>query len=262
MTSPPDDSSSSLAISVRTRRVAVVVVAALAGAAALFLALNLWLSSGETPDAFASSELGGDDPAGASPEPSVEGTDDPAPGPRSGVWTVQLDAAADAGVGYRIVEDVPVGGPEVVVARTRDVAGEIELDGDVLTSAVAEVALDALASDNSLRDQTVARDYLETATFPTASIRLAEPTKLNVPASPGVVEPISLQVELSLHGVTDTVTVSGGAQWSADVIEIVGSVDISLSRFGVTRPELLGRSARDEAIVELKLQFAPTDSDG
>ena len=244
-----------------TKRVVVAVLAGVVVVGVLaFVGVNLWLDSGEAPEEFSASDAGetdtGDVDAGTSG--GRESADASTPViDVTGEWSVELVEGTDSGVGYRILEDVPIGGPEEVAARTQQVSGSLEIDASRVSALAVTAQLGSLASGNDLRDSIVASDYLEVESFPTAEVTLAEQATLELPAAPGELVPFAVPAELTIHGVTQPVTVDGEGQWIDDGLEVVGAVDITLSQFGVERPSLAGRSARDEAVVEFKLRFVP-----
>jgi len=226
--------------------VAVIGIVAVVG-------LNLWLGSDDAPDAFEVSETTTDPGASEGPtgDQEADGVD------VDGTWQVELLEGSDAGVGYRILEDVPIGGPEEVVARTQTVTGTLEIaEGDV-TSAEVTVDMGSLRSANQLRDDIVAADYLEVPLFPTATLMITDPAGIELPSAAGESVPFEVGADLTIHGVTRPVTVPGDGLLIDGAIEIVGSVDIKLSDFDVTAPDLLGRTVRDDAVLEFKLRFVP-----
>ncbi len=219
-----------------------------------FVAMNLWLSSGDAPEEFqASEDLGG--------TPSGEDEEGPATvdiaGPASGVWMIQIDSASDDGVGYRVIEDLPIGAPEEVVARTDVVSGSATVEGTTISEMSVEVDMASLASDNDFRDGNVADRYLQVGEFGTATFVTTEEIELPLPVQEGELVDFEVDGEMTLHGVTRKVTAAGRAQWTPTVIEVVGSVDVTFDSFGISRPEIFGRSARNEAIVEFKIRFVP-----
>ena len=74
-------------------------------------------------------------------------------------------------------ELVGIGGA-TAVGRTPDVTGSLTVDGTTLTSAEITADLTTLRSDESMRDGQLARQGIETATYPTAVFTLAEPIEL------------------------------------------------------------------------------------
>jgi polyisoprenoid-binding protein YceI len=228
-------------------------------AVVVFVGLNLWLSSDDAPELFEPSatldaESPGDNPDAAS-------VDDPL-APPTGEWVVELAAGDDNGVGYRIIEDLPIGGPEEVAGRTEMVAGGLTLDAERLAATDIVVQMDTLSSGNDLRDSIVGAQYLEVGAHPTAEFVLDEPSAIAVPEQPGLLEPFTASGTLTIHGQAQTVTVSGDAQWTPGTIEIVGTTDITLDQFGIEQPDLVGRRARNEATIEFKLRFVPAPAAG
>lgn len=237
----------------RTRKLLLVTVAAVVVVGLAFVGVNLWLDSGDAPDAFTASESTREDDSASSPEtteaPAIE---------LDGSWSIELAEGGDSGVGYRILEDVPIGGPEEVAGRTREVSGSMGVEGTTVNDLTATVQMASLQSDNALRDGVVASGYLQVDAFPTATVWLEQPVTIDLPAQPGELVDFTAPAQLTIHGVTQPVTVVGQGQWTGDAVEVVGTIDITLSQFGVERPNLAGRSARDEAVVEFKLRFVPS----
>lgn len=240
----------------RTTKWVLAGVAAVVAVGAIGLvAITVWLGSDDAPERFAVTDTASEGTAEAdADEPAADTTAEDL----DGRWQVELLDGSDAGVGYRVIEDVPVVGEEEVVARTVDVDGALRLEGDRLTEVDLTVAADTFRSDNQLRDDIVAADYLEAATFPTATLALAAPVEVAISSADGSTAPFEVPAELTLHGVTRTVQVVGEGQPLDGSIEIVGTVDILLSDFDVERPALLGREVRDAAVIEFKLRFVPT----
>lgn len=238
----------------------------LAGVAAVVLtgalglvAVTVWLGSDDAPEQFAVSDAPPETPSESDAD---EAQADDTAEDLDGRWQVELLDGSDAGVGYRVTEDVPVVGEEEVVARTLDVDGDVSLDGDRLTGVDLTVATDTFRSDNQLRDDVVAADYLDVATFPTADVVVSAPAEIELPSADGSTAPFQVPAELTLHGVSRAVQVVGEGQRLDGSIEIVGTVDILLSDFDVERPALLGREVRDGAVIEFKLRFVPVPDAG
>lgn len=249
----------------RSRKVAAIVAGIFVVVLALVAGWWFWLGSGDAADGFEASEsLSGDSSDATGPDSGA--MVDEAPGADQvdldGTWSVALDEVEDSGAGYRILEDLPVGGPEEITGRTQAVTGSIDISGSTLDSAELSVDMTDLDSGNELRDDIVGGRYLQTGQFPTATLVVSDSTGLELPAEPGVLAPFSIPADLTVHGVKQPVTVEGQGQWgeqgSRVVIEIVGLVDTTLAAFGVERPDLVGRTAREEVVIEFKLQFAPS----
>ncbi|MGI9576668.1 MAG: YceI family protein [Microthrixaceae bacterium] len=225
----------------------VITLVAIAGA-------WLWFGAGDAPESFEASESLTDS----------EVIEDAAAEPidLDGTWQVALDPATDGGVGYRILEDLPIGGPEEIAGRTTGVSGTIDLAGSTLERADLEVDMTTLDSGNGLRDDIVRDRYLQTDQFPTATISIDQPTPFELPAEAGELVEVSLPVVLTVHGVSQPVLSDAQGQWATRpdglVIEVTGTIDTTLAAFDVERPDLAGRTAREDVSIEFKLTFVPT----
>jgi len=62
--------------------------------------------------------------------------------------------------------------------------------------------------------------------------------------------------ELSLHGVTKTVTVPIQARLAGDVVTVTGSIEIQFDDYGIEQPtSFLVLSIEDHGIMEFQLHF-------
>jgi polyisoprenoid-binding protein YceI len=217
--------------------------AALVAAAALVLALPV--------GAAAQSE---------SPAPSQAAT-----GSLDGTWTVDptigsFDYAAGdfsgSWVGYRVQEElVGVGGVEAV-GRTPDVSGSISLSGTTLSAAELEADLTTLRSDQSMRDGQLGGQGIQTDQFPTATFVLTQPIELD--SLPAENEPIQVTAvgDLTLHGVTQEVSIPLAAVRAGDVIGVAGSLTFAWEDFGMERPSSMRVvSLADDVTMELQVFF-------
>jgi len=175
-------------------------------------------------------------------DPSI-GSFDYAAGDFSGSW-----------VGYRAQEElVGVGGVEAV-GRTPDVTGSITLAGTTLTAAELTADLTTLQSDQSMRDGQLGRQGVQTDQFPTASFVLTEPIELG--ALPADGEPVSITAvgDLTLHGVTKSVSIPLGAVRSGDIIGVAGSLTFTWDEYGMERPSSMKVvSLADDVTMELQV---------
>lgn len=223
----------------------VVLILSLVAVGAFF-AFNAFLST-DAPAEFEVSEA-------LDAVSTLPGQDEGASSLPQGVWTIGSSGDASFGLGYRILEDIPVGGPEEVVGRSTEVEGELTLNETFLESASLSVAVETLASGVDLRDDIVANNYLKRDNFPTLSFELTD--SVDISQFEGLTQAeFRLTGELSLAGVTNQVEIPVEVQWNVAIIEIVGSFDVTLSDFEIERPDLVGRTARETATVEFKLQF-------
>lgn len=180
----------------------------------------------------------------------------------SGTWKVDtsigsFDDFSSAFVGYRVNEELAGVGAKTAAGRTPDVSGTLVVDGTTVTTVDIEADLSTLESDESFRDASIRNQALETATFPTANFTLTEPIELG--SIPGENETVKADAtgELTLHGVTRTVTIPLEAKRVGDVIAVTGSLDIAFADYGIAKP-VAARvlSIEDRGVMELQLFFS------
>lgn len=198
-------------------------------------------SDGEAGD----SETGSDDTSDGGAEPS-------GPDSLDGTWSVTTGSQA----GYRVVEDLRGIQDFEATGRTSDVTGSMVITGAAITDASFEVQVATIASDDERRDGQFSGSIMNTAEFPTATLTLSEPIDLGaIPAADSVIN-TTANGELTLRGVTNTVTFPVDAQLLDDQIEIVASVDVLFTDYGIANPTNPFVTVRDEGKVEVQLFLA------
>lgn len=168
-----------------------------------------------------------------------------------GTWEV----AAGSTAGYRATE-VLFGQSTEGAGRTEDVTGTLVIEGTTATEATFEVDLTTLESDEAQRDGQVQNRILETAQFPTATFELTEPVDFGT--EPADLQEITAQAtgELTVHGVTNTVTVDLTARRNGDSIEVTGSVPITWSDYDIDDPSGGPAQVEDSGTMEFALTFS------
>ena len=220
-----------------SRLLKIVVALAVLGVAALAGIYFLFFNE-DAPDEF---EL----------TPAEEQAE-PADGELAGTW----NAAAGSEAGYRVREKLAnLPAQSDAVGRTQDVTGTVVIDDSSVSAASFEVQLATLQSDEERRDNRV-RSALQTDQFPTATFELTEPIDL---ADPGA-ETASVEAvgDLTIHGVTKSVTIPIEAARNGDQLELVGAVTFPMVDFGITPPSIGGFvSVEDDATLEFKILLEP-----
>jgi polyisoprenoid-binding protein YceI len=116
-----------------------------------------------------------------------------------------------------------------------------------------EADMTAITTNESRRDDNV-QDALETGEYPTATFTLTTPIELDESALTGESVVVDAVGELTIHGVTQTVTIPLEAQLVDDTIVVVGSLDIVFADFGVEVPSApIVVSVDDHGPLELQL---------
>lgn len=180
-----------------------------------------------------------------------------APTTADGTWEVV--AGEDVFVGYRIQE--LFGGQTIektATGRTPAVEGQVVIDGTTISSATFTADVTQLASDEARRDAAVGTRGLETETFPEATFTLTEP--ITLASAPAVGEEITISAtgDLTLHGVTEPVTLELTAEWTGAAITVAGSAPILLADFGIEVIEIPGFvTVADNGVLELQLVLQP-----
>jgi polyisoprenoid-binding protein YceI len=181
-----------------------------------------------------------------------------------GRWTIDSSSGSFSDfsstfAGYRVEEQLGTIGANTAVGRTPDVSGSLDISGTKITAASITVDMTTLQSDDDRRDNSIRMRGLETATYPTATFELTESIDIgHVPVTGEVIE-VDVVGSLTLHGVTNQVTIPMQATWTGSRLEVVGSFDVALADYAIDPPTgFLVLSIADTGTVELHLLFAPS----
>lgn len=183
----------------------------------------------------------------AADEPSLSASAAPAAGTdTTGTWAVSDGSYA----GYRL-DEVLQGEDVTVTGRTEDVTGQVTISDSEVTEASIEVKVATIATDSGNRDGYFRDNAIEAEKFPTATFELTEPAALEAGATE-----VELVGDLTVHGVTTSVTVEAEVGGDADALQVVGSVPITFADFGVEAPNLGFVKVEDTGSVEFSLELA------
>lgn len=166
----------------------------------------------------------------------------------SGEWSVAQGSEA----GYR-VDEVLNGVDVTVTGRTDQVTGTLTVDGLTLQAAELTVDVASITTDSSSRDSYFRDNALRVGQYPTATFRLTEPIAVETPPTAGETIERELTGELTLAGVTQTVTFTVQARTDGTTAEIAGQIPIVFADFGVNAPTLGFVSVEDSGYVEFQL---------
>jgi polyisoprenoid-binding protein YceI len=173
----------------------------------------------------------------------------------AGEWTV----ADGTVVGYRVRERLAsLSADSDAVGRTSSVTGSatLEASGDAVsvTAAAFEADLTTLTSDDGRRDRRIQEIGLESAQFPTATFALTSPVEVPAEALQGQVVNVTLVGDLTIHGVTKSVSIPAQAQLNGADIQVLGTLTFPFSDFGMAPPSIGGFvSVQDDATLEFVL---------
>lgn len=181
----------------------------------------------------------GDDAAGASDivdcdEQAISGDGDVAD--VSGSWSVADGSCA----GYR-VKEVLFGQDTEGVGRTPDITGTIQIDGTSVTAADLTVQMATMTSDEDKRDNQFRGRIMSVDEYPTATFVLTAPIELGELPAEGVQMTALATGDLTVRGVTKSVTFEVTAVRQGANLVVSGSVELSFDDFGI--PEVSNPAA-------------------
>ncbi len=187
-------------------------------------------------------------PATAAPATTAAG---PAPAPSvAGTWRIGTGSV----VGYRVQE--VLGGVDTEAAgRTEQVTGQLEIAGSTVTLATFTVDMATVTSDSDRRDNQFRGRIMSVDQFPTSTFTLTEPIELaGVPADGETVTATAVG-ELTLRGVTRSVSFPLEARLEGGRIGVLGSIPITFSDYEIPEPSNAFATVRPDGLLEFVLVF-------
>jgi polyisoprenoid-binding protein YceI len=174
---------------------------------------------------------------------STDSSDDVA-----GAWKVTSGSQA----GYR-AKEVLFGQDAEAVGRTSDVSGTMAITGTTVTAADITVDMTTVSSDRSQRDGQFRGRIMSTDQFPTATFELTKPIDLGSLPADGAERSYKATGELTLRGVTKTVTVTLAAERKGGTIVVNSTIPVSFDDYDIPDasggPASVGRNGEIELLV-------------
>lgn len=229
-----------------------VLAGGLALAAAAFGIVYFVVFAGSSPQKLSLSSARSSPTASASTSSTASST-----GGSSGTWTV----ASGSQAGYRVREQLAfLAAPSDAVGRTSSVHGTVTITGSGSNLSVSAVSItvdvNTLTSDQSMRDRRIHSMGLQSDQYPTATFLLSSPVALPADAANGQAFTVSATGQLTIHGVTKTVTIPIQARLSGSQVQLAGSITFPFSEFGMTPPSIGGFvSVQDNATMEFAINL-------
>jgi polyisoprenoid-binding protein YceI len=188
-------------------------------------------------------------PAATASTPASGGTT--ASGSIAGSWKV----SAGSLVGYR-VDEVLAGQNNVAVGRTSDVTGTLSIAGHTVTSASFSVPVDTIKSDESQRDEQFNGRIMQTATYPTGTLKLTAPIDLGTVPAVGAVRTYRASATLTLHGQARAVTFTLQAERTSTGLSVSGSIPVLFARWNISNPSFAGFvTTQNHGLLEFLVKF-------
>jgi polyisoprenoid-binding protein YceI len=192
-------------------------------------------------------DTSGGDTGATTPPPTETPADSADP---SGDWTIS-DAST---LGYRVKEIL--GGLDAEAAgRTNQVTGTLTIAGNQATAAEFTVDVASIKSDSSRRDGQFTGPIMNTSEFPTAVFTLTAPIDFGSVPAEGVDITASATGDLTLRGVTNSVTFEVQAKLEGGRIGVFGNIPITFSDYGIANPSNGFAEVGDDGLLEFVLVF-------
>ena len=212
------------------------------------------LDQGDLDQALVTTTVAGGTDASPTTIAGPTTTDAAAPAGLAGSWTINADSV----VGYRVQE--VLGGIDTEgVGRTNKVTGTLALDGDdtalTLTTATFEVDMASVTSDSDRRDGQYRSRIMSTDEFPTSTFTLTAPIELGAAPAEGATVEATATGDLTLRGVTRSVTFPLTAKLEGGRIGVLGSIPILFSEYEIPPPSNSFAIVKDDGLLEFVLVF-------
>lgn len=191
------------------------------------------------------------------PSTTPAGTDATTRSASAGAEMYKLKMSSDVKadyVGYRVTENL-FGQDTEGVGRTTSVTGSLTLDGSAITAAEFTVDMTTLKSDEDNRDRKFQGEIMETSTYPTATFKITKPIELGTLPADGTEITATATGDLTLHGVTKSVTLTVKAQRNGDIIDVLGSTNIKFADYAIKNPSNGAVTTADNGTIEFLLTF-------
>lgn len=199
---------------------------------------------------------------------STSQTPPPATSPSTGAPTSTTAAAATTAasgattytptstsvLGYRVKETL-FGQANEAVGRTSDITGSLTLDGATVSSVDLTVNMKTVKSDQSQRDGQFNNRIMETSKYPTATFKLTQPLVLSTVPSDSTVVNTKATGDLTLHGVTKSVTFDLAAQRDGANIKVNGTIPVLFADYNIANPSAGPATTADNGMLEFLVVF-------
>lgn len=170
-----------------------------------------------------------------------------------GTWTIVPGPSAEATrtqAGYRVDETLR-GQPVTVNGRTTSVTGSATVAASKLESADITVDVASITSPESMRDNRFRSSMImDTDKFPTATWKLSGPVDISSVPESGEPRAVEATGEMTIKGVSKTVTTPLNIQRSGASVIVQGSVPVTWTDYGVTPPSLGFVDVQDTGTIE------------
>ena len=177
------------------------------------------------------------------------------PGPAAsvdGTWSL---VGADSTVGYR-VKEILAGLETEGAGRTDKVTGTLTIAGTQASAASFEVDMTSITSNSDRRDNQFHGRIMSTAQFPTATFTLTKPIDFGTVPADGQSITTKATGDLTLRGVTRSVTFDVEAKLQSGRIGVLGNIPITFADYQIPNPSNAFADTEDHGLLEFVLVFS------
>jgi polyisoprenoid-binding protein YceI len=179
--------------------------------------------------------------------------------------TATWSIASGSLIGYRVNEQfVGQSSSHQAVARTSDVTGKVgiaqsgttyEMTSATITVQLANLAsVDSVAGYNVTNRDRIVQQSLDVRSFSTATFT-AQSVALPAGADSGQAVTVSVPGQLTVHGVTKTVTATIQLRVTGNTAQIAGTIATNMTDFGVSPPTIGFTTVQSAVTIEFSLNL-------
>ena len=148
-------------------------------------------------------------------------------------------------------------GDTTATGRGNEIDGSITIAGTTVTEGSFTVQVASITSDRSQHDGQFTGRIMQTSQFPTATFTITQPVDLGTIPADGEQVTASVTGDLTLHGVTNSVTFDVTAQTDGTTIGVLGEIPIVFADYGIDNPSTGFVTTEDNGLLEFILVFTP-----
>jgi polyisoprenoid-binding protein YceI len=168
-----------------------------------------------------------------------------------GAWNVTTASE----LRYRVKETLS-GFDTEGVGKTNAITGQLTLAGTTATSAAFTVDMTTFQSDESRRDGQFSGRIMQVDQFPTGDFKLTSPIDFGAIPADGAELTAQATGDLTLHGVTNSVTFELTAKLANGKIGVLGTIPVLFSDYNIDNPSFPPVvTTADNGLLEFVLVF-------
>ncbi|MDO8364145.1 MAG: YceI family protein [Actinomycetota bacterium] len=172
------------------------------------------------------------------------------PSDPSGNWA----PSSESELCYRVKESLN-GFDTEGVGCSNSITGSLVIDGTTVAAAEFVVDMATFSSGESRRDGQFEGRIMDIAQFPTGTFTLAAPIDFGAVPADGESVTVTATGDLTLHGVTKSVTFELTAAFGNNKIGVFGNIPVLFSDYGIPNPSFATVSTEDNGLLEFVLAF-------